>query len=207
VFQHVPDTQEPFATKREWIVLTQLADVLQTPLAGVLCAALQGFDGIAEFAVSEDAEQAERWWRLRKNISEAQKREGISVKHDISVPISRVAEFVAEAGAALRAAFPGIRIVAFGHLGDGNLHYNASMPDPKQNAVFIAQREHEVNRVVYDMVARFGGSISAEHGLGQLKREEITRYKSALELDLMRNIKRTLDPQGLMNPGKVLRPQ
>ncbi|MBI3902390.1 MAG: FAD-binding oxidoreductase [Nitrosomonadales bacterium] len=205
VFHHIPGMQEAFATRHEWIVITQLADVLQTPLDGALREALQDFGaGILEFAVSADKEQAEAWWQLRKNISEAQKREGISVKHDVSVPLSRVAEFIAQASAVLHAAFSGIRIVAFGHLGDGNLHFNASMPDPKQNADFIARRERAVNRIVYEVVAQLDGSISAEHGLGQLKREEITHYKSALELELMRNIKHTLDPHGLMNPGKVI---
>lgn len=204
VFRHIPDTREPFAAKHEWIVIVQLSDTLALPLDAALCDALQGFDGIVEQAVTADRDAAEAWWKLRKNISEAQKREGVSVKHDIAVPVSRVAEFVARADAALRAAWPGIRIVAFGHLGDGNLHYNASMPDPKQNADFIARCEHDVNRVVYDVVAEFGGSISAEHGLGQLKRMEIARYKSGIELELMRAVKRALDPQGRMNPGKVI---
>ncbi len=205
VFKHIPDTQEPFAGRHEWIVITQLADVLQVPLDAALRAALASFgDGIVEFEVTADTDRAERWWKLRKNISDAQKAEGISIKHDVSVPVSRVAAFIAQADAALRAAYPGIRIVAFGHLGDGNIHYNASMPDAAQNRELIAQHERDVNRIVYAVVAKFDGSISAEHGLGQLKRAEITQYKSALELELMRNIKQALDPQGLMNPGKVL---
>jgi FAD/FMN-containing dehydrogenase len=119
--------------------------------------------------------------------------------------VSRVAEFIARADAALRKKFPGIRIVAFGHMGDGNIHYNASMPDAEQNKIFIAQQESAVNKLVYEVVVReLNGSISAEHGLGQLKRDEITHFKSALELGMMRDIKHTLDPQGLMNPGKVI---
>jgi FAD/FMN-containing dehydrogenase len=114
-----------------------------------------------------------------------------------------VAEFITRADAALRAAFKAVRIVAFGHMGDGNLHYNASMPDPKQNMQFIGQSE-QVNRIVYDIVHELNGSISAEHGLGQLKRNEVARYKSTLELELMRDIKRMLDPGNLMNPGKVV---
>jgi FAD/FMN-containing dehydrogenase len=204
VFRHISGAREPFAEKQEWMVLAQLADPLPLPLDAMLRDALQGFDGIIEHRVTTDAETAEAWWMLRKNLSEAQKREGVSVKHDIAVPVSRVAEFVAQADAALRAVWPDIRIVAFGHLGDGNLHYNASLPDPAENADFIARHEHEVNRIVYGVVTQFGGSISAEHGLGQLKREEITRYKSEVELELMRAVKRTLDPQGLMNPGKVV---
>jgi FAD/FMN-containing dehydrogenase len=205
VFRHIPDTHEPFDAKHEWIVITQLADVLPAPLDGPLRFALNTFgDGIVESGITTNKDDAERWWKLRKNIAEAQKAEGISIKHDVSVPISRVAEFIAEASTALRSAYPGIRIVAFGHLGDGNIHYNASMPDAAKNMAFIEKNEQDVHHLVYEVVARLDGSISAEHGLGQLKREEITHYKSALELELMRGIKHTLDPHGLMNPGKVI---
>jgi FAD/FMN-containing dehydrogenase len=205
VFKHIPDTHEPFATKHEWIVITHLADVLPAPLDAALRYALNTFgSGVIESEITTNKDDAERWWKLRKNIAEAQKAEGISIKHDVSVPISRAAEFIAEASATLRRAWPGIRIVAFGHLGDGNIHYNASLPDAEQNTAFIKQHEDDVHHLVYDVVARLDGSISAEHGLGQLKREEITHYKSALELELMRSIKRTLDPHGLMNPGKVI---
>ncbi len=205
VSKHIPDTCEPFVSRHEWIVITRLADVLPAPLDAALHYALNSFgDGIVEFEVTTNKDDAERWWILRKNIAEAQKREGISIKHDISVPISRVADFIEQASAALRKAFPGIRIVAFGHMGDGNIHYNTSMPDAAQNKAFIAQHENEVHHLVYEFVAKLQGSIAAEHGLGQLKREEITHYKSALELELMRSIKHTLDPHGLMNPGKVI---
>jgi FAD/FMN-containing dehydrogenase len=206
VFKNIPDTHEPFPGERHgWIVITQLSDVLPEPLDAVLSIALQEFDeGVVEYTVTADPAQADDWWKLRKSISDAQKIEGISVKHDVSVPVSRVAEFIEHAGTALAAEFPGIRIVAFGHVGDGNIHYNASMPDAAQNATFIANYEHDVNRIVYGVVAQLNGSISAEHGLGQLKREEITHYKDALELELMRSIKHALDPHGLMNPGKVV---
>ena len=206
VFKNIPGTHEPFpGEKHAWIVLVRLDDVLPEPLDSALSIALQEFgEGVVEYTVTADPAQAEAWWKLRKNISDAQKIEGISVKHDVSVPVSRVAEFIADAGKELGAAFPGIRIVAFGHMGDGNIHYNASMPEAERNDSFIANDEREVNRIVYGVVARLNGSISAEHGLGQLKREEITRYKGALELELMRSIKRTLDPHGLMNPGKVI---
>jgi FAD/FMN-containing dehydrogenase len=205
VYKHIPDTLEPFAEKFEWIVIAQLADVLPLPLDAALTDALQDFgNGVLEYTVTTDSTQAEAWWKLRKNLSEAQKLEGISVKHDIAVPVSSVPGFLEMSGEALQQSYPGIRIVAFGHIGDGNIHYNVSMPDPAQNTAFIEQHEHDVNRIVYEVVARLDGSISAEHGLGQLKREEITHYKSALELELMRSIKQTLDPQGLMNPGKVL---
>src|ERR1039458_4597818 len=205
VFKHIPDTREPFASKHEWIVITQLADVLPEPLDAALREALRSFGaGIIEFDITTNKDHAEHWWKLRKNISEAQKCEGTSIKHDVSVPISRVAEFIARADAALRNAFSGIRIVAFGHVGDGNIPSNISMLDAKQNQTFIAQQEGAVNKLVYAVVSELNGSISAEHGLGQLKRDTIRDYKDPLELELMRTIKQALDPQELMNPGKVL---
>ncbi|MBI4937819.1 MAG: FAD-binding oxidoreductase [Nitrosomonadales bacterium] len=205
VLRHIPDAREPFSSKHEWLAVIDLSDVLDVPLDKALRAALESFPGgIEDFAVSAEKAQAESWWKLRYGISDAQKMDGISIKHDISVPVSRVAEFLAQADAALHDAFPGVRIAAFGHIGDGNIHYNASMPDPVRNKEFIKQHEHDVNRIVYEVVAKFGGSISAEHGVGQLKREEITRYKSALELEMMRSIKQVFDPRGLMNPGKVI---
>lgn len=205
VLRHVPGTTEPFARQYEYYLLIQSSDVLQRPLDDALRSAIQNFGtGIPEFAVTTDADAVDSWWKLRKNISDAQKRDGISIKHDISVPVSRIAEFIARADAALQAAFPGIRIVAFGHMGDGNIHYNASLADAEQNKAFIAQHEGAVNRLVYEVVRELGGSISAEHGLGQLKRETIRNYKDPLELELMRSIKQVFDPQGLMNPGKVI---
>ena len=140
---------------------------------------------------------------MRENISEAQKIEGISIKHDVAVPVSAIPVFLERADAALAVAFPGIRVVAFGHVGDGNLHYNLSKPDAQENATFIAAQP-AVNRIVHDLVHALGGSISAEHGIGQLKREEILRYKSPVEMALMRLIKQAIDPRGLMNPGKVV---
>ena len=205
VFRHIEDTQEPFATKHDWIVIAKIADVLKAPLDSALREALNSYgDGIIEYDITSDDASAERWWRLRKNIAEAQKAEGVSIKHDVSVPISRVAEFIAQAGNDLHNAYPGIRIVAFGHLGDGNIHYNISMLDAAQNETFIKNHERDINRVVYEVVSKFDGSISAEHGLGQLKREQIKLYKNAFELELMRKIKQALDPLGLMNPGKVI---
>lgn len=198
VFKHIKDTHEPFEKPYEWYLLIKADDVQQSILQG----AVVSF-GVLEFSISGDAGQTERWWRLRKNISEAQKREGLSIKHDIAVPVSRVADFIEIASSALRDRFEGIRIVAFGHMGDGNIHYNASMPDAS-NAAFISQHENEVNRIVYEVVRKLNGSISAEHGLGQLKRDTIRDYKDTLELELMQNIKRALDPNGLMNPGKVI---
>lgn len=205
VFKHIADVREPFGEPFPWIILAQVSDVLPLPLDKALSDALQDFgDGVLEYTVSVDAGQGEAWWKLRKNISEAQKREGISIKHDIAVPVSQVPDLISRAGAALEKTFPGVRIVAFGHVGDGNVHYNASMPDAASNRTFVERHEREVNSIVYDIVTGLNGSIGAEHGIGQLKREEIARYKNPLELELMRSIKSILDPQGLMNPGKVL---
>jgi FAD/FMN-containing dehydrogenase len=159
--------------------------------------------GVLDAAIAQDIAQARRLWQLRESVSEAQRIEGVSIKHDIAVPTSRVPEFMLRADAAVARVFPGVRIVNFGHIGDGNLHYNLSKPETAANSDFIA-RTDEVNRVVHDIVADLGGSISAEHGLGQLKRGEILRYKSEVELEMMRAVKRALDPHHLMNPGKVL---
>jgi FAD/FMN-containing dehydrogenase len=206
VLKHIPDAQPALAAS-PWYLLVELSDAGDE---GALHAALEGFlehalesAALSDAVLAQSGEQAKRLWALRENISEAQKIEGVSIKHDISVPISRIGEFVELADAALLRAFPGIRIVTFGHVGDGNLHYNQSKPESGENAAFIAAQP-EVSRIVHDIVHQLGGSISAEHGIGQLKREELLRYKSPLEIEMMRCIKRVLDPQGLMNPGKVL---
>ncbi|MFZ5503785.1 MAG: FAD-binding oxidoreductase [Pseudomonadota bacterium] len=205
VFKHITDVHEPFAQRHEWYLLIKLGDAAQTHLVQALRDALGDFTaGDYDFLVTGDEAVAEKWWRLRKSISEAQKREGISIKHDVSIPVSGVAEFMIRTQAELDKVFPQARILAFGHLGDGNIHYNVSMPDAGENSTFIRQHEREVNRIVYRVVTELQGSISAEHGLGQLKRDEITRYKSETELALMRSIKHSFDPLGLMNPGKVI---
>ncbi len=205
VLKHIPNAREPLPGKPVWQLLVELSGAradLSATLESVLAGAVA--DGLAADAVLAASEaQTAALWALRENVSEAQKIEGVSIKHDIAVPVSRIAEFIARADAALAAAFPGVRIVCFGHIGDGNLHYNQSKADAESNTGFIARTE-AVNRVVHDLVHELGGSISAEHGLGQLKREEILRYKSETEMDLMRAVKQALDPRGLMNPGKLL---
>ena len=207
VLKHIPDTRDPLAVALPWYVLAELTDTLtDVDLAGTLEAILGAeieAGRVTDAAVAQDLTQQRAFWHLRENISEAQRIEGISIKHDIAVPVSCIAEFIARADAELKRAFPAVRIVTFGHLGDGNLHYNLSRPEAAANAEFIAQTP-QANRIVHDIVAELGGSISAEHGLGQLKRTEILRYKSAVEMDLMRAVKQALDPHGLMNPGKVL---
>jgi len=205
VLKHIPGARDPLAGKPAWQVLVELGGA-RTDLAATLEQALQHAtqEGVIDDAVVATSEaQTAALWALRENVSEAQKIEGVSIKHDIAVPVSRIAEFIARADAALLAAFPKVRIVCFGHIGDGNLHYNQSRPDAQSNTEFIAQTA-SVNRIVHDLVHELDGSISAEHGLGQLKREEVLRYKSATEMDMMRAVKLALDPRGLMNPGKLL---
>ena len=158
---------------------------------------------VRDVVVAQTLEQAGKLWALREFISEGQRREGPNIKHDISLPVSAIPAFLQECGAALAAAFPGSRLVVFGHLGDGNLHYNLSAPTGEAAATFLANMT-AANRIVHDCVARYGGSFSAEHGVGQLKRLELLRYKSDVELALMRSVKAALDPGNLMNPGKVL---
>ena len=181
---------------------TQAGGGVKTLAESVLEAALEEKD-ILDAAVAQSETQARAFWKLREFISEAQAQEGPNIKHDVSIPISRIADFISATDQELARAHAGVRMVTFGHVGDGNVHYNVSAPEGVAPDVFV-KNAAAINHVVHDSVARFGGSISAEHGLGQLKRNEIQRYKSPLELELMRKIKRTLDPHGIMNPGKVL---
>jgi FAD/FMN-containing dehydrogenase len=205
VLRHIPNSRDPLLGKPEWQLLVELsgarADLAATLESALEAAAEAGL--VADAVVASSEAQTAALWALRENVSEAQKIEGVSIKHDIAVPVSRIAEFITRADAALRKDFPAVRIVCFGHIGDGNLHYNQSRADADSNADFIA-RTDAVNRVVHDLVHELGGSISAEHGLGQLKREEVLRYKSPIEMDMMRAVKQALDPDGRMNPGKLL---
>ena len=207
VLKHFRDTAAPFPRRFPHYVLMELSDTqpgegVRALVESLLEAALEEKD-ILDAAVAQSESQARAFWSLREFISEAQAHEGPNIKHDVSIPISRISEFIATTDATLERAHRGARMVTFGHLGDGNVHYNVSAPEGVVSDAFVMHTA-AINRIVHDSVARFGGSISAEHGLGQLKREEIRRYKSSLELELMRRIKSTLDPHGIMNPGKVL---
>jgi FAD/FMN-containing dehydrogenase len=198
VLAHLPDARDPLAAPHPWYVLAELGDsgeagALHERVESAL-ADCAGRGALRDAALAQSGEQARALWRIRETIPEAQ---FTNVKHDISVPVSKIPDFADQAGAALARVFPGVEIYCFGHVGDGNLHYNVG------SAALMSRRE-EVSRIVYDTLGAFGGSISAEHGLGQLKREEIRRHKDPLELELMRALKATLDPKGLMNPGKLL---
>jgi FAD/FMN-containing dehydrogenase len=187
VLAHERAARDPLPRAHAWYVLAQF-DLALAP--ETLAAAPQVEDAV----LASSGAQSQALWRIRETIPEAQ---FANVKHDVSVPVSRVPDLIERADAALQSAFPGAPIYAFGHIGDGNIHYNVG------DEALLARRE-DVNRVVYGVVAALGGSISAEHGLGQMKREAIRRHKDALEIELMRALKRALDPQDLMNPGKVL---
>lgn len=207
VRKHYPQLRVPFTQAYPQYVLLELSDLESEAHARTLFESLME-DALArgvidDAAVAESVAQSRDFWSLREHIPLAQADEGKNIKHDIGVPISRIADFIDVTDRALAAAYPSIRMVTFGHLGDGNLHYNVSPPEGVADTDFIAQQA-AINLVVHDSVDRFGGSISAEHGLGALKREEIRRYKSPVELQMMRAIKLALDPQQLMNPGKVL---
>jgi FAD/FMN-containing dehydrogenase len=158
---------------------------------------------VLDGTIAESRAQAKAFWKLRETIPEAQKPEGSSIRHDVSVPVSQVPEFLKKADAAVAKAAPGIRICAFGHLGDGNVHYNLTQPIGADSAAYAARKE-EINRLVYDVALGLRGSISAEHGIGRQKRDLLGEVKPKVALDMMREIKRMLDPNGIMNPGKVL---
>jgi len=191
-----------------WTVLLEVSDTESEAHArgvfeGLLESALErGL--IDDAAIAETLEQSHAMWHLRESIPLAQAEEGLNIKHDIALPISLIPQFVARTDAALQAAIPGIRMVDFGHLGDGNLHYNVQAPEGFDAAAFLREHEPAVNRIVFDAVQAHGGSISAEHGIGQLKREELAERKDPVALALMRSIKQALDPQGLLNPGRLI---
>jgi FAD/FMN-containing dehydrogenase len=158
---------------------------------------------VLDAAIADSLEQAKAFWRLREMFGEVQRHEGGSIKHDVSVPVAAVPDFIAEANAAVAALLPEARPVPFGHLGDGNIHYNVSQPVGADRAEFLA-RWNEVNAAVFAVVKKFGGSISAEHGVGVMKRDLLPSVKDPVALDLMRKIKHLLDPNNILNPGKVL---
>lgn len=207
VLRHVHGCRDPFGDAHPWYVLIELSDTQPDALLNQLLeigigeALEKGW--VIDAVVASSESQVAALWAMREGISEAQNHEGPSLKHDISVPVSCIPDFIETTDQRLRDRFPGVRIVTYGHVGDGNLHYNISKPVGADDARFKAQHE-AIMQVIYDSTVSFSGSISAEHGIGQAKRDAARHYKDPLELELMRAIKTTLDPKGLMNPGKVL---
>ncbi|MQR00053.1 FAD-binding oxidoreductase [Glaciimonas soli] len=207
VAKHMPHLAFPFEQHHPHYVLLELSDSESEAHASAMLEAL--LEQALEQDICQDAvlasstAQSKMLWELRECISSAQAMEGKNIKHDVSLPISQIGEFISTTDALLQQHFPGCRNVTFGHLGDGNLHYNIS-PRVDQSSDDLLAQQDQINRVVHDSVTRFNGSISAEHGIGTLKREELLRYKSPIEIALMKSIKQALDPLNLMNPGKVI---
>ena len=203
--RHGIDIRDPLASKHPWYVLMEVSWPRQDARATLESILAQALDrGILDdAAIAANLSQRSAFWKLRDEMSAAQKPEGGSIKHDISVPVVAVPDFIEQADAAVVKLIPGARPVPFGHLGDGNIHYNVSQPIGGDAADFLG-RWHDVNAAVFDIVLRMGGSISAEHGIGVLKRDELPQVKDKVAIELMRSIKAMLDPAGIMNPGKVL---
>jgi FAD/FMN-containing dehydrogenase len=208
VDKHYPQLRVPLWQNTPWCVLLENSDneneaharsqfeaLLETALA-------QGC--VTDAVVAENLSQAQSLWHIRESITLAQAAEGLNIKHDISIPVSRIPAFVAETDALLAREFPGVRMVDFGHLGDGNLHYNVQAPEGVDGPTFLREHEERVNTVVFDQVKRFDGSISAEHGVGELKAGKLPHYKDPTALAMMRAVKQALDPDNLLNPGRVL---
>ena len=206
VTRHIPGTASPLAEAHPHYILIELTSPdaeldLAARLETLLASAFE--DGLVQDAVIAASEaQANALWHLRESMSEAQKFEGGSIKHDVAVPVSSVADFLDRATAACENELPGLRVAAFGHFGDGNIHFNLSQPVGADKAEFLAKWAH-FNGIVHAIVAGMGGSISAEHGIGLVKKDELPHYKDAVALDLMRSMKRMLDPGNLLNPGKI----
>jgi len=203
VERHIPDSRTPFDESYPWYVLVEASgqgspELLENGLARCL-----EQDLVLDAIIPKSSAEAAKIWRLRHSIAEAEKHEGVGLKHDISVPIGRMEEFLARGEILLSAAAPQATLVAFGHVGDGNLHYNVHLPI-EPGADERAAKAAQISTLIYDLVAELGGSFSAEHGVGVLKREHLLHYKDDVELDLMRTLKKALDPANILNPGKVI---
>ncbi|MCQ1573163.1 FAD-binding oxidoreductase [Neorhizobium galegae] len=211
VVRHIEGVRDPLSEPHPWYALIDISTSDSAETAGSMVQSLleQGFEAglIRDAVIASSVAQQKALWHMRESMSDAQKPEGGSIKHDVSVPVSKIPSFMAEAEQAVLAAMPGARVCAFGHLGDGNIHYNISQPisaDMAADKAAFIGRWREINAIVHGIVLAAGGSISAEHGIGQLKRDELAHIRSPIEMDLMRRIKQAFDPAGIMNPGKVV---
>jgi FAD/FMN-containing dehydrogenase len=208
VVKHFPQQRVPFYESSPYCVVLENSDNesdehARSQFERLLEAAMEA-GCVSDAVVAESMAQARALWHIRESIPLAQAQEGLNIKHDISIAVSRIPEFVAQADAALAQAFPGIRLVNYGHLGDGNLHYNVQAPEGQDAETFLREQEGPVNSEVYALVDAYNGSISAEHGIGSLKREKLEKHKSPVALGLMRSIKTALDPHNMFNPGRML---
>jgi FAD/FMN-containing dehydrogenase len=206
VIEHDPDSRNPLQQSYPWYVLIEMSSQAKTGLRETVEQILA--DGmerglVLDATIADSLEQAKSFWRIREMFGEVQRRLGGSIKHDISVPVAAVPAFIEEANAAVIEAIPGARPLPFGHVGDGNIHYNVCQPEGEDRKAFL-ERWDEVNAVVFEVVKKYGGSISAEHGVGVIKRDVLPQYKDPVAIELMRGIKHLLDPNGILNPGKVL---
>ncbi len=209
VAKHFPQQRVPFWQESEWCVVLENSDNESEEHARAcferLLEAAMEAGCVSDAVVAESMAQAHALWHIRESIPLAQAEEGLNIKHDISINVSRIPEFVAETNTLLLERFPGARLVVYGHLGDGNLHYNVQAPENEDQALFLNEQEAPMNALVYEVVDRYRGSISAEHGVGSLKVDSLPKHKSPVALGMMRAIKQGLDPHNLMNPGRVLR--
>lgn len=206
VTAHLEGAADPLADRSPWYVLIEMTAGTRAHLDEAMEASLkEGLEQglVTDAAIAQSETQRADFWRLRESLSDVQRLEGGSIKHDVSVPVSRMGDFIVRTTKAVEDRLPGIRPVPFGHIGDGNVHFNLSQPVAMEKAAFLDLWE-EMNALVHGIVREMGGSISAEHGVGQLKRDEIAATKSPVEMELMRSLKRTLDPKGILNPGKVV---
>jgi len=206
VVKHDASSRNPLADPYPWYVLVELSSQARTGLREVLEGILsegQQKGLVLDATIADSLEQSKAFWRIREMFGEVQRHIGASIKHDVSVPVAAIPAFIEQANAAVSKLIPGTRLLPFGHVGDGNIHYNVTQPEGSDKAEFLA-RWDEVNAVVFAVVKKFGGSISAEHGVGVMKRDILHLYKDPVALELMRGLKRMLDPNGILNPGKVL---
>ena len=206
VTTHLDGAVDPLADRSPWYVLVEMTAGMPAHLDEAMEASLkEGLEQglVTDAAIAQSETQRAAFWRLRESLSDLQRLEGGSIKHDVSVPVSRMGDFIARATAAVEDRLPGVRPVPFGHIGDGNVHFNLSQPVAMDKAAFLDLWD-EMNAIVHGIVREMGGSISAEHGVGQLKRDEIAATKSPVEMELMRSLKHALDPKGILNPGKVV---